>query len=141
MKQIKSLAGAPPALVIRYAIGVAIAFAWPFAASAQGSVRPAETAASAPPLAKPALRLQSPAEKRESASTPGDLRPEQPVTPQISLPIGRTPPSQNEPRPNRPGRANQPTGGSIDDRVARCEAQSSASAQAQCRRNGESIKP
>jgi hypothetical protein len=75
----------------------------------------------------------SPAESRDSASPPGDLRPERPVTPQVSIPLGKTPPARAKPesRVVRPGKAAS-TGG-IDDAAARCEAQSDEQARAKCR--------
>jgi len=103
----------------------------PWAAMAQASAPAA--AASAPPLTKPGPRLATPAESRDRTSPPGELRPERPVTPQISIPVGRTaaPPSKTDPRT---GRAAKPLfSGKVDDAVARCEAELGARERAECR--------
>lgn len=91
----------------------------------------APATAASTPSAKPPPRALSPNESREVATTPGSRRPEDPVIPQINIPLGRTPP------PPVAGKATAArhgqTSGGIDDRVARCEAQSSSAARATCR--------
>jgi len=106
----------------------------PLAATAQSSASAPISAASAAPAAKPGPRLLTPAESRDSASPPGELRPERPVTPQISVPLGKTPPAsvKSPSRALRRGKAASAAGG-IDDAAARCEAQSDAQARAKCR--------
>jgi hypothetical protein len=76
--------------------------------------------------------LQTPDELRDSASTPGDLRPEERVTPQIVIPLRKTVPPPKAPRAAaRRGTAASSAG--IDDLAARCEAQASAAAREKCR--------
>lgn len=105
-----------------------------FSAAAQPASAPALPGASAP-AAKPAPRPLSPNELRESASPPGDLRPENPVKPQISIPLGKKPVPSLAPEPRaqrRIGSASAVTGG-IDDASARCEAEVGDAARAACR--------
>ena len=104
----------------------------PLAATAQSSASAPVSAASAASAAKPGPRLLTPGESRDSATPPGDLRPERRVTPQISVPLGKTPPGpvKSESRALRRGKA---ASGVIDDAAARCEAQSDEQARAKCR--------
>ena len=83
------------------------------------------TAPSAPRPAKPAPRLMTPAEARDSATAPGELRPERPVVPQISIPLGKTPP--------RPAaRVASASTGAVHDAMARCKALESEPERAKC---------
>jgi hypothetical protein len=94
---------------------------------------PAPAAGASVPLAtKPRPRPLTPAELRESATPPGDMRPQERVTPQLSIPLGKQPPAPPKPklRAARPGTA---ASGGIDDAVARCEAQSDEQLRAKCR--------
>lgn len=100
------------------------------------SAAPDPGAASAPaPIASAPLgpRLRSPAETGKRAQTPGDLRPERPVTPQISIPFGKkaAPTTPGETRIVRPG--NPTTAGGVDDAAARCESQADLQDRAACR--------
>lgn len=91
--------------------------------------------ASAPTASKPAPRPLSPTELRESATPPGDLRPEDPVRPQISIPFGKKPAASLAPEPRaqrRIGSASASAGG-INDASARCEAEADAQARFACR--------
>ena len=92
----------------------------------------AAAAASAPassPLGDiPGRRVLTPTEKRESSSMPGDLRPGDRVTPQIVVPLRKTPPS-----PAAPATRAASAPGGIDDTAARCEAQASQQARESCR--------
>ena len=90
-------------------------------------------AASAPILIKPGPRLLTPHESRDSATQPGDLRPERPVTPQISIPFGKTPPPATAPNPNAARRNPSPGPAGVEDAVARCEAQIGEQVRAKCR--------
>ena len=94
-----------------------------------------ESVASAPvpTRIRPGPRLLTPVESRDSATQPGDVRPERPVKPQISIPLGKTPPAARTPEPigvkrNRPADA-----AGVDDAVARCEAQVGEQVRAKCR--------
>ena len=101
-------------------------------ASAPGA--PSSPAAPPAPVRKTGPRLLTPAESRDSATVPGDLRPERRVTPQISVPLGKRAPAPNEPA-SRPGRAAAAVlpAGDIDDAAARCEAQRGEQVRAKCR--------
>jgi hypothetical protein len=101
--------------------------------------QPASTgpSASAPPgpRAKPPVRRLTPDELRDSASTPGDLRPEDPVVPQIRIPLGR-PAAGPAPAPKPPARRDKSGTPGIDDDAARCRAQASSQARAACAKPG-----
>jgi hypothetical protein len=119
-----------------WALVLAAAGLWPAAAGAQ-------TAAGATPAAPPAASAArdgkatppnaptrpTAAQAQERAVMPGDLRPEHPVVPQVSIPFGRTPPPPAAPKT---GTGKAPAGG-IDDSVARCEAQAASAARKMCR--------
>lgn len=95
----------------------------------------AAPAASAPASASrgsgPGPRLQTPAEIREGSSIPGDLRPEEKVTPQIVIPL-RKGPLPTEAQRAAPRRDTAASSAAIDDAAARCEAQSSKAARQKC---------
>lgn len=113
-------------------LAIAMAFALPSApAQAQASAPLATAAASAPRPTKPARRLLTPEQARQSATAPGELRPERQVAPQIVIPLTKKPQPPTNPNLPRKGKAT-PSGG-IDDAVARCEAQSDPQARARCR--------
>lgn len=120
-----------------------------FAALAQTPAEPARPASEAQrpaasvPRSKPIPRLLSPTESRDSATTPGDLRPERPVTPQISIRLGKLPPPAAPP-PARPSYPGQPEPSATDEArdaarieheaaVARCEAQAGEQVREKCR--------
>lgn len=92
----------------------------------------ASAPASAPGSGVPVPRVLTPAERREGSSAPGDLRPEEKVTPQIVIPLrkGLPPPTKAERAAARRGTA--ASSAAIDDAAARCEAQSSKAAREQC---------
>ncbi|MEQ1684491.1 MAG: hypothetical protein ABL916_12645 [Burkholderiaceae bacterium] len=109
--------------------------AWLISAVAQTATAPPLPSASAPTPGKPVPRPLSPTELRESASPPGDLRPVDPVKPQISIPLGKKPVPALAPEPRaqrRIGSASAAAGG-IDDASARCEAETGNAARAACR--------
>jgi hypothetical protein len=93
----------------------------------------AAPAASAPPVvSKSKSRAMTPAESRDSATVPGDVRPEDPVVPQIRIPLGRTPPvASHTPAQTRRHEQAAATGG-IDDAVARCKAAEAPAARDAC---------
>jgi hypothetical protein len=104
-------------------------------AAAQSAAPPA-SGASAPAAAKPGPRTLTPAEKRDNATPPDESRPEGPVVPQISIPLGKSLPASSKPtlptlRPPRPAAA--ASAGGVNDAVARCEAQADESLRAKCR--------
>ncbi len=94
---------------------------------ASGASAPAP--ASAPPVGP---RLRSPVETGNRATAPGDLRPERPVTPQISIPFGKSPPPPGK-RDERVITRPTPASGSVDDAAARCESQIDDRVRAACR--------
>ena len=89
--------------------------------------------AAAPLQTRPGPRLLTPVESRDSATQPGDVRPERPVTPQISIPLGKTPPAARTPEPIGAKRNRPAADAGIDDPVARCEAQVGEQVRAKCR--------
>ena len=101
---------------------------WAQASAAQPAV-PASAAAPLP-VQRPGPRLMTPAEKRANAAAAvgSDVRPERPVTPQLNIPFGKTPPAPKNAREARPAEA--AASGVVDD-AARCEAQAPA-ARAKC---------
>lgn len=91
----------------------------------QASAPPSAPAASASALPAPKAgpRLMTPAEKRANAAAAigSDLRPERPVTPQLSIPFGKKPPAASkDARAARPG---EPAASAVADDAARCESQ------------------
>jgi hypothetical protein len=129
-------------------LALLICAALPLAASAQtvatpsnSAATPAPATAAAPaasvplrsPATQPAPRRQSARESSTNAVAPGKMRPERPVTPQISIPLGRTTPAP-QPTPAPPPRAGNPTAtGGVDDAAARCQAEEDATLRAECR--------
>jgi hypothetical protein len=53
---------------------------------------------------------------------PGDVRPEEPVVPQISIPLGKTPPAPTLSRAQQQRQDKAAAMGGVDDSVARCKA-------------------
>jgi hypothetical protein len=107
------------------------------AAPAASAARPA---AVAPPASAPDPRLQTPTAQREGATIPGDLRPEEKVTPQIVVPLRRSAePERGERADARRGATAAPA--PVDDAAARCEAQSSKAARERCRTAAASKRP
>ena len=112
-----------------------VAHAQASAPAALPDLPPGASSAPAAPASKPTgPRLRTPAEIGNRATAPGDLRPERPVAPQITIPFGKTssPPAKNEARVVPRGSPAQ-TGGGIDDSAARCEAQADEPLRAACR--------
>lgn len=105
-------------------------------ASAMGMGVSAQTATSpgasspAPAGSKTGPRLLSPNESRDVGVAPGELRPERPVTPQISVPLGRRDRLlRDEQRRDARGRGDDTPG----DAAARCEAERGEQVRAKCR--------
>jgi hypothetical protein len=99
---------------------------------AQGNAQPAAPAASVAKETKPAPRVVTNSEQREASATPGALRPDPKVAPQVSIPLVATPVgAAKKPFTGRSG--NAPVTGGIDDSAARCEAESTAQQREQCR--------
>lgn len=106
--------------------------AWTLTVHAQ--VAAPSRAASAPvtkPLDRSNPREMTPAEKSAQAQMPGDLRPEEPVVPQISVPLGRTPPAPVAP-PRSAAQNKRLAATGIDDSIARCKALTSQSRRDAC---------
>lgn len=80
---------------------------------------------------KPARKPLSPEELRKSATFPGELHPEEPVKPQLVVPIGRKPPPPLPSSTSEPSVAMGPAG-KIDDSVARCKALAPPERKAAC---------
>jgi len=77
-------------------------------------------------------RLRTLAETANRAAAPGDLRPERPITPQISIPFGKKPPAPQK-RDEPPPRSGAAPAGGVDDAAARCESQIDPGSLAACR--------
>lgn len=94
----------------------------------------------APRRAKPERRPLAPQELRDSASFPGEMRPEDMPPPQVTVPLGRKPPP---PSPATAGAAAQDATapGKIDDRVARCKALADVRERAACSRALSASEP
>lgn len=107
--------------------------AWLISSIAQTATEPPLPGASAPPATKPAPRPLSPSALRDSATPPGDLRPEDPVRPQLSIPLGRKPVLAPEPRAQRRIGSASAAAGGINDASARCEAEADPQARLACR--------
>lgn len=117
----------------------------PLIALAQASApQPMRAASSSPSLEpapqrqtplKPAPRLMTPAEERANAdeSAAPEARPERPVTPQLTIPLGR------KAAPELPARAGSTrarpaaSSGVIDDTAARCESLAGKQERDACR--------
>jgi hypothetical protein len=89
-------------------------------------------AASSAKTAKALRRPLTPEEMRDSASFPGDLRPDGPPTPQIKVPLGRKPPPPSDAVASAARRDAAVSPSKIDDRVARCKGQPTAEQRAAC---------
>ncbi len=100
----------------------------PLCAMAQAAADTAPVASAAKTV-KPATRLLTPAEKRESATLPGELRPEGQATPQFSIPLGSTTAKPSSPTAKR---GKNGSSGGVNDAVARCHAEADETARAKC---------
>lgn len=106
----------------------------PAAPAASALAPEARTNPDRPLLPKAAPRVPSPAQRSAQTVTPGQLRPENPVTPQVALPVlgaASGPATLGTPRP-APAGVLVPRGG-VDDAVARCNAETNAVERARCR--------
>jgi hypothetical protein len=93
----------------------------------------AAPAASAPPVSsKSRPRALTPAESRDSATVPGDVRPEDPVVPQIRIPLGRTPPAPAHTSAQTRRHDQAAAMGGVDDAVARCKAAEAPAVREAC---------
>ncbi|WP_374593621.1 hypothetical protein [Aquabacterium sp.] len=118
------------ALVIAATLALSFSTCW-----AQDPAPASAPAASAAPLKlnkpKPAPRRLTPAEQRKVNAPPLDKPPQGEVQPQIRIPLTRKQPAANKPNMQRGPEA--PAPGGVNDAVARCKAQPTPQAQAQCR--------
>jgi hypothetical protein len=89
--------------------------------------------ASASDPAKAGPRALTPAEKRDSATPADESRPEGPVVPQISIPLGKPTAEPLKPTLRAARPAPTASSGGVNDAVARCEAQADAATRARCR--------
>ena len=114
------------------ALAAAAVAAAPTSAMAQTDAKPATAAASAPRAAKAGPKRLTPIELRDSATMPGDLRPQDRVTTQIVIPLRRGAAQTKAPvgSARRPAAA---ASGGIDDSAARCEAEASGPGRESCR--------
>ena len=106
------------------------------ARSASAPVLVIKPAASAPVPVKRQTRPLTAAEKRESAAPPGELRPERTITPQLTIPLGRTPPDAAGTATGAgtgTGKTGKPSGSAVNDAAGRCAAIADENERAMCR--------
>jgi hypothetical protein len=106
---------------------------WSSSVLAQATAPAPSPATSAPVAAKPRPSPLTPQQLRESATSPGELRPEHAPVPQINVPLGRKPAVPVKPQSGASRRGQAEPADGIDDAVARCEAQSDRQVRADCR--------
>lgn len=83
---------------------------------------------------KPTPKPLTPVQQAQATATPGELRPERPVMPQVQAPFGRVPPPPTaDPTP-------VPTE-TLDQRLARCQAELGEKARTECRQRAELVRP
>jgi hypothetical protein len=104
----------------------------PTSGAAASAPRPS-LAASAAPTGAPEKRSLTPAEARHSATMAGDLRPAEPVAPQITIPLDKAAPTTPKALLSPPARTKPAPSGGVDDSAARCAALADAAARDQCR--------
>jgi hypothetical protein len=107
--------------------------ALPSGAPAQVSAPAQSPTASAPVAGKPRATPLTPQQLRESATSPGDLRPEHAAVPQVNVPLGRKPAVPVKPQSKASSRGEAEPADGINDAVARCEAQADRQVRADCR--------
>jgi hypothetical protein len=114
---------------------VAAMLAWaalPSGALAQVSA-PVQSPVASGPAATPRPAPLTPQQLRESATSPGELRPEHGAVPQVNVPLGRKPAVPVKPQSKASRRGDAEPADGVDDAVARCEAQSDRQVRAACR--------
>jgi hypothetical protein len=107
--------------------------ALPWGVMAQTRAPVSSAAASAPRATTPSPRQLTPQQSRDSATTPGDLRPEHATVPQINIPFGKAPATVPKTQSTAPRGSNAASDVGIDDSVARCEAEVDRSVREVCR--------
>ena len=112
---------------------LAFSTAGAFAQASTPPEPPVSAASAIRPIAPNGPRLRSAAETGNRAAAPGDLHPERPVSPQISVPFGKKPlpPTKREEGVIERGKAG--SRGGVDDAAARCDAQIDDQVRATCR--------
>ena len=115
------------------------------ARSASAPVLVVKPAASAPVPVKRQTRPLTAAEKRESAASPGELRPERTITPQITIPLGKIPPdaarASTGSRTGTGTGTGKPSGSAVNDSAGRCAAIVDENERAKCREAAGLGKP
>jgi hypothetical protein len=100
---------------------------------AQGTTPPT-TPGDTPPRTTPAPKPLSPQQARETATMPGELRPEQPTVPQINVPLGKgAADAAPNPQPKAASGPQAASAAGVNDAVARCEAEKDKDVRARCR--------
>jgi hypothetical protein len=87
------------------------------------------------PGARPPPRLLTPEEKRDSNAQPDDLKVDRAVTPQLTIPFGKTPPGSAKSDARAARRSPAASAVGVDDSAARCEAEADDASRAICRDN------
>lgn len=119
--------------VLAFVVALALPMAPCWAQGDAGASAPAPASAPRAKAAKPkpAPRRLSPAEQREVSAPPLDKPPQGEVQPQLHIPLTRKQPAANKPHVQHG--AETPAQGGVNDAVARCNAQPTPQARAQCR--------
>jgi hypothetical protein len=141
-------------LVYRLILAAAFAAAAPLAAQAALPDDPASTSA-----VKAPRKLQNAVEQSRAAATPGELRPEHPVVPQVQAQVGKVPPPATAtPEPPAVGvpkapptvavphvppvvASAPPRAAALNERLARCQAMVEERARNECLRRAEGLPP
>jgi hypothetical protein len=105
----------------------------PWGVMAQATAPLPGSAASTSPSATPGPKPLTPQQSRDSATTPGNLRPEHATVPQVNIPLGKTPAAALKTQSTAPRGGNAASEVGIDDAVARCEAEPDRSVREVCR--------
>jgi hypothetical protein len=112
-----------------------LAFAASFACSAAPPARAPGAAASA--ASQPVNAARTAAKAAQDAEVPGDVRPENPVVPQLSIPLKRERSKELVAAP----KSGNAVGG-VDDGAARCRAMKTSTERTECQRAlASSAKP
>jgi hypothetical protein len=75
----------------------------------------------------------TPEEKRDSNAQPDDLKIDRAVTPQLTIPFGKTPPSSKQGDARAARRSPAASAVGVDEGAARCEAEPDDATRAICR--------
>jgi hypothetical protein len=72
---------------------------------------------------------------------PGDVRPEEAVIPQLSVPLGRTPPAPAQTKADLERKRQAASKGGVEDSIARCKAAPTKSEREDCLSRQQRVGP